>query len=243
MNLRLISLAPALAVAGLLCTAAGPAPAQDRGFQGQTVTCSSSNNRRNQCSTPFSGRAVLVQNLSGTRCVENSNWGSGRGFVWVDVGCRARFADSRGGGGGWGGGSGGTIRCESTDRRQRQCNTGWRGAVLVRQLSDTRCIEGRSWGFRNGSIWVTDGCRGEFAEGRGGGGGGWGGGGGANPNFTVTCSSDNQRRRYCDWDRRQGRPVVVQQLSSTRCIEGRTWGTDGNRLWVDGGCRARFGAR
>jgi len=240
MNLRLTSLAPALAVAGLLCTTAGPAPAQDRGFQGQTVTCASNDNRRNQCSTPFSGRAVLVQNLSDTRCVENRNWGSGRGFVWVDDGCRARFGDSRGSGGGWGGGSGGTIRCESTDRRQRQCNTGWRGAVLVRQLSDTRCVEGRSWGFRNGSIWVTDGCRGEFAEGRGG--GGWGGGG-ANPNFTVTCSSDNQRRRYCDWDRRQGRPVVVQQLSSTRCIEGRNWGMDGNRLWVDGGCRARFGAR
>ncbi|HEY0332345.1 MAG TPA: DUF3011 domain-containing protein [Stenotrophomonas sp.] len=242
MNLRPTLLAPALAAAGLLLAYATPAAAQQRGFQGQTVTCSSNNNRRNQCATSFSGNAVLVENLSGTRCVEGNNWGSGRGFVWVDGGCRARFGDSRGGGWG-GGGSGGTIRCESTDRRQRQCNTGWRGAVLVRQLSDTRCIEGRSWGFRNGSVWVSDGCRGEFAEGRGGGGGNWGGGGGGNSNFTVTCSSDDQRRRYCNWDRRQGRPVVVQQLSSTRCIEGRNWGTDGNRLWVDGGCRARFGTR
>ena len=115
--------------------------------------------------------------------------------------------------------------------------------MLVRQLSSTTCTQGRTWGFRNGSIWVNDGCRGEFAEGRGGGHAGGGGWGNANPNYQVTCSSDNQRRRYCNWDRSQGRPVVVKQLSSTRCDEGRTWGFQGNQLWVDDGCRARFGAR
>jgi len=239
MSLRL---SIALSGAALLLPLAQATPAsaaQDRGYAGQTVTCSSNDNRRNQCATPFSGRPVLVQNLSGTRCVEGSNWGAGRGYVWVDRGCRARFAE---GGGGWGGGGqGGTVRCESTDHRQRTCNTGWRGAVLVRQLSDTRCTEGRTWGFRNGSIWVNDGCRGEFAEGRGGG-GGWGGGHG-NPNYQVTCSSNDQRRNYCNWDRGQGRPVLVQQISSTRCVEGRTWGTQGNQIWVDDGCRARFGAR
>jgi len=243
MFLRLPVIVPGLALAVLLAHAA-PAAAQDRGYSGQTVTCSSNDNRRNQCSTPFSGRAVLVQNLSGTRCVENRNWSSGRGFVWVDQGCRGRFADSRGSGGGWGGsGQGGTLRCESTDRRQRTCSTGWRDAVLVRQLSDTRCVQGSTWGFRNGSIWVNDGCRGEFAEGRGHGGGNGGGWGNGNPNYQVTCSSDNQRRRYCNWDRSQGRPVVVKQLSSTRCDEGRTWGFQGNQVWVDDGCRARFGAR
>ncbi len=248
MSLRL-SLAVSSLAALLALGATAPAAAQDRGYSGQTVTCSSNNNRRTQCSAPFSGRAVLVQNLSDTRCVEGNNWGSGRGFVWVDRGCRARFADSRDGGG-WGGGGnggpGGTIRCESSDHRQRQCNTQWRGATLVRQLSDTRCVEGRTWGFRNGTIWVNDGCRGEFAEGRGGWGGGGNNGGGwghGDPNYQVTCSSDDQRRRYCAWDRNRGRPVIVQQLSKTRCDEGRTWGYQGNQLWVDDGCRARFGAR
>lgn len=230
---------------GLAMAHATPAAAQDRGYSGQTITCASNDNRRAQCAAPFSGRAVLVQNLSSTRCVEGSNWGSGRGFVWVDRGCRARFADSRGNDGGYGGGQGGTIRCESTDKRQRVCNTHWRGATLVRQLSDTRCVEGRTWGFRNGSLWVNDGCRGEFAEGRGGWGGGNNGGGSGHgdPNYQVTCSSDDQRRRYCDWDRNRGRPVIVQQLSKTRCDEGRTWGYERNQLWVDDGCRARFGAR
>ena len=250
-----MSLRPSIALAGLLLALgmahATPAAAQDRGYSGQSVTCSSNDNRRSQCAVPFSGRAVLVQNLSGTRCVEGSNWGSGRGFVWVDRGCRARFADSRGNSGG---SQGGTIRCESNDKRQHVCDTRWRGATLVRQLSDTRCVEGRNWGFRNGSLWVSDGCRGEFAEGRGGWGGGNNGNNGSNgnhgggwgqtdPNYQVTCSSDDQRRRYCDWDRNRGRPVVVQQQSNTRCDEGRTWGYEGNRLWVDGGCRARFGAR
>ena len=41
----------------------------------------------------------------------------------------------------------------------------------------------------------------------------------------------------------EGRPVIVQQLSSTQCVEGRNWGYSGNSLWVNSGCRARFGTR
>lgn len=233
-----------LAAAGLAGFASAPAQAQDRGWNDgrPVITCSSDNNRRNQCGTPFRGRAVLVENISGTRCVEGNNWGSGNGFVWVDRGCRARFVEARGGGWGPGGnGDGRTVRCESNDRRQRVCDTGWRSAILTRQLSGTQCIEGRTWGSRNGSVWVNDGCRGEFAEGRG---GGWGNGPGpGNNNYTVTCNSDNQRQRTCDWDRRQGRPYIVKQLSNTRCEEGRTWGYRNGQIWVDDGCRARFGAR
>ncbi|MFS2044979.1 DUF3011 domain-containing protein, partial [Stenotrophomonas geniculata] len=64
----------------------------------------------------------------------------------------------------------GVVRCESQNNRERVCNTGWRNAQLVRQLSGSDCDEGRTWGSRNGSIWVTNGCRAEFVEARG----GWG---------------------------------------------------------------------
>jgi hypothetical protein len=37
--------------------------------------------------------------------------------------------------------------------------------------------------------------------------------------------------------------MVIQQLSSSPCREGYTWGYAGNQIWVDRGCRARFGAR
>ncbi|WP_428992200.1 DUF3011 domain-containing protein [Pseudoxanthomonas suwonensis] len=207
-------------------------------WTGQTLTCSSNDRRRRECRTPFNGRPVLVENISGTRCVEGVNFGGGGGVMWVDKGCRGRFAEGRGGWQGGKPGTGQTIRCESRNNRETVCGTGFRGrAVLVRQLSDTRCVENRNWGQRGSNIWVSGGCRGEFAEG----GGGWGGG--ANPNYSVTCSSENNRRRTCAWDRRQGRPVVIENISKTRCQENANWGWDGNQIWVDRGCRARFGAR
>ncbi len=217
------------------------------GGNGDTIRCESNDNRQRVCNTGWRG-AVLVRQLSNTQCVEGRNWGSSNGSVWVDNGCRAEFAEGRGGnwGGGWGGGNAGngdTIRCESNDNRQRVCRTDWRRATLVRQLSKSQCIEGRSWGSSNGAVWVSDGCRAEFAEGRG---GGWGGGGNGNwggSNYSIECSSEDNRMRSCAWERRQGRPVLIQQLSRTQCVEGRNWGYNGNSVWVNGGCRARFGAR
>lgn len=210
-----------------------------------TIRCESNDSRQRVCNTGWR-RSVLVRQLSKSQCVEGRTWGTSNGNVWVSNGCRAEFSESRGGG--WGGGGGdnwngnsGTIRCESNSSRQQVCRTGWRNATLVRQLSDTRCVEGRNWGNSNGSIWVSGGCRGEFAESRG----GWGGGGGWNGNngYLVECASDGNRPRSCNWDRRQGRPVVIQQLSSSQCIEGRSWGYEGDSLWVSNGCRARFGSR
>ncbi|MCR1005628.1 MAG: DUF3011 domain-containing protein, partial [Stenotrophomonas maltophilia] len=92
----------------------------------------------------------------------------------------------------------------------------------------------------NGAVWVSNGCRAEFAEARGWGGGGWGGG---NSNYSVTCSSNNNRSQTCDWDERQGRPVLQQQLSGSACQEGRSWGYSRGQVWVSNGCRARFGTR
>lgn len=203
-----------------------PAPAQS-GSPDQNVVCSSRDNRRTQCRVPFTGRAHLLQNLSDTRCVEGRNWGSGRGMVWVDQGCRGRFGPARTGGAI---GDGRTIRCESNDMRRHTCHTGWRSAALVRQLSDSRCVQGRSWGSRDGEVWVNDGCRAEFRE------GGWGGGhsGGS----TVRCQSQSNRRQTCPTSWRSA--VLVRQLSGTRCVEGHNWGSRSGEVWVDDGCRAEF---
>ena len=140
-------------------------------------------------------------------------------------------------------GAGAAFVCESDRGGYRECGVPGGGqAVLVRQLSESACIEGRSWGSRNGGVWVQYGCRGEFAAAGGwGGGGNWGQGGGR---YEVECTSEDRRYTQCNWDSRQGRPYVVEQYSSDACIEGSSWGYDrrGN-LWVDRGCRARFGAR
>ena len=204
---------------------------------GRSILCESDDNRRRQCNTGFRGRAALSQNISSTRCVEGQNWGSGNGFVWVDRGCRARFVE--GSGSSDGAGYGVKVRCESADNRYRECRTGFRGnATLTRKLSDSRCVEGDSWGQRNGTIWVDKGCRAEFIDSNG----SWNTGNG-NSNYSVTCSSQDNRRATCAWNSRYGRPYVIQQISSDSCSEGSSWGYSGNQIWVDRGCRARFGAR
>ncbi|MEO6519879.1 MAG: DUF3011 domain-containing protein [Pseudoxanthomonas sp.] len=208
-----------------------------------SVLCESGDGQRRQCNTGFRGRAALSQNISRTRCVEGQNWGSGNGFVWVDGGCRARFVAASGRPG-----YGGTVRCESAEKRYRECRTGFRGAAAItRTLSDARCIEGQSWGQRAGAVWVDRGCRAEFVEVQGGwnpgtGNGSWNPGGGGN-DYSVTCLSQDGRRTSCAWNSRYGRPYLIQQISADRCIEGSSWGYFGNQLWVDRGCRARFGAR
>lgn len=198
-----------------------------------TITCQSADNRARTCPTPWRGTSRLVRQVSDTRCVEGSNWRSQNGQVTVWSGCRGEFARGFGGGGG----QTGTIRCESANNRVANCRTPWRGrSEVVRQLSDTTCREGQNWNSSNGQVSVWSGCRAEF--GPAGSGGGNGGGNG----YTVTCASDNGRYTTCNWPPGQGRPRLIQQLSNNACVEGRTWGMAGdNRIWVDGGCRGRFG--
>ena len=71
-------------------------------------------------------------------------------------------------------------------------------------------------------------------------GGGYGGGGyGGGDVRTIKCESENNRRRYCG--QFPGQFVSIRErISDAECIEGRSWGTDGGRLWVDRGCRAIF---
>ena len=109
--------------------------------------------------------------------------------------------------------------------------------MLARQLSSAACVEGQSWAQRGSSVTVRNGCRGDFAQA----GSGWWGG--QQSGYSVTYSSEDNRRRNCAWDRRQGRPVLIENISKTRCQEGYNWGWDGNAIWVDRGCRARLGTR
>jgi len=56
-----------------------------------------------------------------------------------------------------------TVRCESTSGQQQWCNADTSGGVeLRRQISSAGCWEGRSWGYSNRGIWVSNGCRADF---------------------------------------------------------------------------------
>ncbi|GAB2520357.1 DUF3011 domain-containing protein [Lysobacter humi (ex Lee et al. 2017)] len=131
----------------------------------------------------------------------------------------------------------GIVRCESNDGRTRECPVGpIRGARLVRQLSRGPCVEGQTWGATRRAIWVSHGCRGEFAvddrrrdDNYG--------TDGAGP--YVRCESNDGRWNRCPANTR-GDVELVRQLSRSACIRGQSWGTDGRGIWVNGGCRADF---
>ena len=55
------------------------------------------------------------------------------------------------------------VTCESTGQQQVSCDLNTRGNVeIVRQLSRTRCEEGKNWGLARHSVWVNSGCRAVF---------------------------------------------------------------------------------
>lgn len=130
------------------------------------------------------------------------------------------------------------VRCESNDGRSRECAVGYvREARLVRQLSRTPCVEGDTWGLGRRAIWVTRGCRGEFAvddRGRDRDEGYLG----VDGSRFVRCESDDGRWNRCDVPR--GRVELVRQLSRSACVRGQSWGTEGGAIWVSGGCRGEF---
>jgi hypothetical protein len=139
----------------------------DEGDDRFEFNCSSVEDKYRECQLPINGRARLIKRRSDSPCIEGRSWGQRGDRVWVDDGCRARFEVVRSGGGG-SGGSSSTIDCLSEDGRYRECSIGpGRFGRLVREYSNGRCREDRSWGTRNGAIWVTDGCRARFEVRRG----------------------------------------------------------------------------
>lgn len=155
----------------------------------------------------------------------------------LDASALAPAAQERGygGSGSWGGGAQREefFVCESIRDRYSECRKPGRGPVrLDRQLSSTRCVEGRNWGQNRGSVWVDNGCRARFSISS------WEAG-----SREVTCESRKDRYTRCDWPRGWGSPVVHRQLSDARCTWGSTWGMERGDIWVDRGCRAIFRPR
>ena len=206
----------------------------------QTISCSSDDGKRHYCPADTRGGVRLIKQRSESACNQGYSWGFDRGGVWVDRGCRADFAVDSYQYRGPAPGSVGTISCSSDDGNRHYCNTDWGGGRvrLVQQRSQSPCREGYSWGSDGRGVWVDHGCRADFAVdsygGPGYGGPGYGGGG-----ATISCSSDDGNRHYCNVGS-GGRIRLVQQKSQSPCQEGYSWGQDGRGVWVDHGCRADF---
>ncbi len=145
---------------------------------------------------------------------------------------------------------GDSIDCISRGYNYQRCDVPWRDARLVRQLSDTQCIRGRTWGIDpRGFLWVDRGCAGRFVPagfGPGPGPGGpppgyWQPGPGWDNRFEMTCGSPQYRYAFCAVDvGGGGRVSIRRQTSDAACVEGRSWGWNRGGVWVDQGCSAVF---
>lgn len=67
------------------------------------------------------------------------------------------------------------IRCESRQNRRQRCAVNTDNRVQLMRTIGGNCVQGRSWGYDQRSIWVDRGCRADFSYGR------WAGNGGNQP--------------------------------------------------------------
>ncbi|MGA9421421.1 MAG: DUF3011 domain-containing protein [Rhodanobacteraceae bacterium] len=150
------------------------------GNRHDAINCTSRDFRPEHCSVPWRD-AELVRQTSNAACVRGRSWGVDRRGIWVDKGCGGTFVEAGRGHyrdhdrdrdrdrGEWRPGAGWdrtiAVRCDSNDFRYHFCrvDTGRGSRVEVRrQISNTRCVEGRTWGWNRAGIWVDNGCAAVF---------------------------------------------------------------------------------
>jgi ribosomal protein L37AE/L43A len=134
---------------------------------GRSVICESQNNTRARCPVDTSYGVQLVRQISESGCVRGTDWGFDENGIWVDRGCRAEFvlggeqrftprtatANAR-------------VVCESQNQAMNRCAADtYYGVALARQISNSTCVRGETWGYDAQGIWVTRGCRAEFVLG------------------------------------------------------------------------------
>jgi hypothetical protein len=124
------------------------------------------------------------------------------------------------------------VVCSSIDSRYAECRVPFRGhARIIEQISDSACIEGRTWGNKPGAVWVNHGCRARFGivSDRP-----------MPPERTLSCNSYKGRYRQCPTGFRGQVYLKHKNRNSWSCVEGRTWGQKPGLVWVRSNCRATF---
>ena len=204
----------------------------------QSIYCESRDYRRNYCPTGRITGAQIISQTSNAACIQGRTWGWDGNGIWVNSGCAGDFA--------YHGAfvpppppvGTNSLLCESRDYQQNYCGTNVRlSRVWVsQQQSNAPCIQGRTWGFDQRGIWVSQGCSAVFS---------FVAGGGPPPPppraNNVYCESRNYQQGWCNAGRHIGRAWVAEQQSQAPCIAGQTWGWSGNNIWVNSGCSALFG--
>jgi ribosomal protein L37AE/L43A len=131
----------------------------------RAVACASTAGARNHCDAITTYGVALARQLDEHACILGQSWGFDATGVWVSGNCNAMFAL---------GGyripatavppTASHITCESLDGSRVQCPAITdRGVGLITQLGENDCVLNRNWGYNAEGIWVSGGCRAEFA--------------------------------------------------------------------------------
>ncbi|MEA2240110.1 MAG: hypothetical protein QOC81_4834 [Thermoanaerobaculia bacterium] len=197
-----------------------------------TVVCETKNRQRVECAADTAAGVRIVRTLNDTTCGYGKQWGYDDRGIWVSGGCRAEFAIR--------GVPKPTIQavtCESHNDARADCPAETHyGVALVRVTGEKECVLGKSWGFDDKGVWVTEGCRGQFAL-----------GGYRLPAtaklpptaMKLVCESADGQRKVCEVDASHG-VGLLRQISEKDCVLNRSWGYGRDGIWVSEGCRAEF---
>ena len=208
---------------------------------GQIIACSSDDGEKHYCEADTRYGARLVRQRSHAPCKEGDSWGYDEEGIWVDKGCGADFTLGRGEKGGdvRSESAAETITCASEDGLRKVCPADTsNGVQLVRQRTEAKCKEGSSWGRDTHGIWVDKGCQADFVVGVPG--HPAGSGKIASKSQTISCTSYDGRKNYCDADTQGAKVQLTRQIGTATCVEGSTWGYDRTGVWVDRGCSGEF---
>jgi ribosomal protein L37AE/L43A len=131
----------------------------------RAIMCESRNDSRNQCPAETQFGVAIIRQISERECVLGKSWGFDETGVWVADGCQGQFA--------LGGyrlppdavpATASKVTCESLDGGHKHCAVDTsHGVGLIRQISASDCVLNRTWAYDRDGIWVTNGCRAEFA--------------------------------------------------------------------------------
>ncbi len=196
---------------------------------GQTILCESKSGDARRCTPPWRGQSRLVRQISNSRCEEGATWSSQDGLITVWKGCRGEFAPPA-----WPSGARSaakaTMAAAAPAARRGAAIHAWSGSCPTPPASKGAAGNRSRARSMSATAAVPSSVRAPVAV-------------AASSQYSVTCSSEDNRRKTCAYDPRQGRPILLQQISNTSCREGYSWGYAGNQIWVDRGCRGRFGPR
>lgn len=196
------------------------------------IVCESQSGKYQACPAETKLGVALVQQLSKTKCEAGVNWGfdEHRNEIWVDDGCRAEFLLGKLDKTPVAASLDGSVTCESDGKRRTNCAADTSAGVqLVRQLSESACVYERDWGWDAKGVWVSKGCRAEFAVKAK----------KAAMARALTCESKGGARTACAGETQFG-VAIVKQLGPESCVLGESWGFDQDGVWVDKGCHAQF---